>query len=144
MSHTDSALLVLAKLALADGKIDCSEEGFLADMITDSETYTDIQKLLEEASNKSLAEMVNRLEKYEDKFFVAMRAYLMAHVDLHLDLREEAMLNELVTLLEISDADQQLIKETEKNLKKDDPAQPSERIQLLYQASSFFQAENAD
>ena len=68
MSHTDSALLVLAKLALADGKIDCSKEGFLADMITDSETYTDIQKLLEEAGNKSLAEIVNRLEKYEDKF----------------------------------------------------------------------------
>ena len=141
MSHVDSALLVLAKLALADGKIDISEETFLTVMMDESENYHDIEELIREAQSKTLIDMVDKLDKYEDKFFVALRAYLMANVDLHYDATEEAMFNRLVGLLGIHDDDRELIRATEASLKDEEPQPPSERIQMLYKASSFFKAE---
>ncbi|MDF1664723.1 MAG: hypothetical protein P1V97_23390 [Planctomycetota bacterium] len=141
MSHVDSALLVLAKLALADGKIDVSEESFLTVMMDESENFHNIDELIREANSKTLAEMIERLEKYEDKFFVALRAYLMANVDLHYDATEEAMFNRLIGLLGITEDDRELIRATEASIKDEEPQPPSERIQALYQASSFFKAE---
>lgn len=141
MSHVDSALLVLAKLALADGKIDVSEESFLTVMMDESESYHDIDELIRDANSKTLVDMVGKLEKYEDKFFVALRAYLMANVDLHYDATEEEMFNRLIGLLGITDDDRELIRATEASIKEEDPQAPSERIQALYKASSFFKAE---
>ena len=141
MSHVDSALLVLAKLALADGKIDVSEESFLTVMMDESDNYNDIDALIREANSKTLVDMVGQLEKYEDKFFVALRAYLMANVDLHYDATEEAMFNKLIGLLGITDEDRELIRATEAGLKEEEPQPPAARITELYQASSFFKSE---
>lgn len=142
MSTMNKALLVLAKLALADGKIEPNEREFLEEYVGQSAAFETVDGLLEVAKGQSLEDMLSELDcSYEDKFFIALRAYLMAHVDHHYDVKEEALFNKLVDSLGILKSDRALIHEAELLVKAQEPRDPPLRIQELYRKSSFSKEE---
>lgn len=141
MTSQESALLIIAKLALADGRIDEAEREFLTLLLEQSPSELRIDDLLKAAPKAELAELVGKVEKYEDRFFIALRAYLMAHVDWEYDRQEESLYGSLVKLLAIEAEDLELIKQTEIDLRSPEPKEPAPRVQELYERSSFFRPE---
>jgi tellurite resistance protein len=134
MSATRNALvLVMAKMALADGRISEEEQGFLTSMLEDEEQ---LDQLLETARNSSLKDLVAPIELYADRFFVALRAACIAHIDVEFDAREESVFADLIRELGITDSDRELIMQGVHSL--DDPqAVPNARIEKLFEESSF-------
>lgn len=124
----------MAKMALVDGTVSDDERAMLTPLLTRGET---VEALIEEASGLKLADLVSRLDRYADRFFVALRAATMAKVDAHLDAREEALYAELVEALEILPADRDLIEQSVSALDAIDPPPMHPRIAQLFQSSSF-------
>src|SRR5688500_1623872 len=106
MRARKSALLAMVKMALVDGSVSTEEREMLAPLLGPDET---IDALIAEARERKLSEVVASIERYADRFFVALRAASMAAVDEHWDAREEALYAELVELLGIEPADRELI-----------------------------------
>lgn len=134
MNAQRTTALVMAKMALSDGVIADEERAFLTPMLAEGETVDD---LLEEAKGKSVQSLVGDIDNYADRFFIALRAASMAHVDAHLDAREEALLQELVTVLEVTEGDQALIQAHVSALESIEPVPTDPRLQQLYGQSSF-------
>lgn len=134
MSATRQALiLVMAKMALADGKISEEERGFLESMLEEGES---LPKLLDAAGRQTLAQLVAPIELYADRFFIALRAACIAHIDVDFDAQEEAAFQELIVTLGLSSDDSELILEGVHSL-DDLHATPNPRIEQLFEQSSF-------
>lgn len=129
-----AALLAMAKMALVDGHVSDDERAMLAPLLKPGDS---VDALIEEASHADLASIVAEVDKYADRFFVALRAASMAMVDEHLDAREEALYKQLAAALAISAEDQSLIDESVANLNALEPPPLHPRIELLYRSSSF-------
>lgn len=134
MAARKAALLAMAKMALVDGHVSDVERGMLAPLLSTSESVDD---LCEEAKTVDLAELVGRLDRYADRFFVALRSASMAHVDAHLDAREAALYEDLVAKLDITPEDKLLIDESVAGLSLLEPPPLHPRIAQLFQQSSF-------
>jgi hypothetical protein len=106
----------------------------LAPLLTPDES---IDALLAEARDVELLSIVAQLDRYADRFFVALRSASMAHVDAHLDAREAALYDELVGALDITDDDMLLIDEAVRGLNELEPPPIHPRIAQLFQQSSF-------
>jgi hypothetical protein len=106
----------------------------LAPLLTAEES---LDALLEDARRQSLAELVRDIDRYADRFFLALRAASMAAIDQKLDAREDALYAELVELLEIQPADRALIERSVRALDAAEPVSLDPRIEALYQQSSF-------
>jgi len=132
-----ASLLVMAKMALADGQVTPEEKGMFSSLAGAER----VDALLDEARQGTLDELVGRVAKYEDRFFIALRSYMMAHVDGDFDVKEEKLYERLVEKLGVTDADRKLIRKTEAAQRAVRPTPPDPRIDALYEASSFFQAE---
>jgi uncharacterized membrane protein YukC len=134
MSATrQSLILVMAKMALADGKISEEEHGFLDSLLEPEET---MEELLATAKTSTLKDLVAPIELYADRFFIALRAACIAHIDVDFDAQEESVFSELVQELGITEDDRALIMEGVQNL--DNPsAVPNPRIEQLFEESSF-------
>jgi hypothetical protein len=124
----------MAKMALVDGNVSDVERKMLAPLLTTSES---VDELLEEAKTVALPALVAQLDRYADRFFVALRSASMAHVDAHLDTREATMYDELVAKLEILPEDKLLIDESVAGLSLVEPPPLHPRIAQLFQQSSF-------
>lgn len=124
----------MARMALADGTVSEVERQFLLPLLGPDD---DLDALLELARQSSLAQLVEPVERYADRFFIALRAASMAHIDLELDAREEALYERLVTLLEISPEDREVIARSVASLSADEPETPEARVEELYALSSF-------
>ncbi len=96
-----------------------------------------VDELVSEAGTRSLADIVSRLDRYADRFFVALRAATIARIDAQLDAREEALYAQLVELLSISASDRALIERSVEALDDIEPAPPDPRIAELFKVSSF-------
>jgi hypothetical protein len=129
-----AALLAMAKMALVDGNVSDLERNMLAPLLTSSESVDD---LLEQAKTVELPALVAELDRYADRFFVALRSASMAHVDAHLDAREASLYEELVAKLDILPEDKLLIDESVAGLSQIDPPPLHPRIAQLFQQSSF-------
>lgn len=129
-----AALLAMAKMALVDGHVSQDERAMLAPLLGPGDS---VEALVEEASRTELASIVAQVDKYADRFFVALRAASMAMVDEQLDAREQALYQELVTALAISAEDQSLIDDSVAHLDALEPPPMHPRIELLYRSSSF-------
>ena len=138
MNSSEAVLLVIAKTALSDGQIDESEQEFLTELCDVLGAEFDADALLEKAKQSELETLVKAIESYPDRFFVALRAYMMAHIDFDFDAAEEAFFAKLIDSLEITDEDLRLIENTESAIGEVDESTPSDRIMELYQQSSFF------
>lgn len=124
----------MAKMALVDGEVSSEERAMLAPLLGDGES---LEGLLEEARDLKLSDLVAKLDRYADRFFVALRAASMAAVDEHLDAREEALYAELVEALGILPADRAIIEESVAALDALEPPPMHPRVAQLFQASSF-------
>lgn len=127
-------VLVMTHMALADGKVTSQEAEFLTSMLGPGE---DLASLETEARSRSLADLLEPLTVYADRFFVALRAASMAHIDLEFDAREEELYERLVKLLEIEKADCELIQRSVAALDADVPSDPEPRIFELFAQSSL-------
>jgi tellurite resistance protein len=134
MAARTATLLAMAKMALVDGEVSDAERRLLEPLLTAGES---LDVLLEAAKQRSLPELVQSIDRYADRFFIALRAASMAAIDERLDAREEALFAELVALLEIEPADRALIERSVAALSAVDPPPLDPRIEQLYQQSSF-------
>ncbi len=136
-----TAALILARMAYCDGIIDPAERELLADL-TGFPPYGDyMDTLLAEAQDFPLEVLVERLDNYADRFFIALRAYMMAQVDADFDVAEERFFKRLVNWLAITHEDRELIAETHRRIHRD--PEPDPRIRKLYEQSSFYVVERA-
>jgi tellurite resistance protein len=124
----------MAKMALVDGHVSDEERAMLAPHLDSAES---VDALVEEAKRTSLAEILGGIDRYADRFFVALRAASMAAIDEHLDAREEALYAELVATLEITPEDRALIDESVAGLDAIEPPPMHPRIEQLFLSSSF-------
>ena len=116
------AALVMAKMALSDGEVTEEERGFLAPVLPEGES---IDQVLEEAKDHTLKDLIGRVDNYADRFFIAMRAAAMAHVDLEFDAAEEAALDRLMSAVNLSADDTALLEQTIKDMENAQPSPPS-------------------
>ncbi len=134
MSATRQALvMVMAKMALADDTVSPEEVVFLSSLLEPGEN---LEELLENARTRSMAELVQPIEGYPDRFFIALRAACVAGIDEDFDPREQSAFADLVAVLGITEADQELILQGVADL-GDPEATPHFRIEQLFAASSF-------
>jgi len=135
-----TAALILARMASCDGVIASVEREFLAEL-TGYPPFGDyMDTLIAEAVDFPLEVLLDRLTNYADRFFIAMRAYMMANVDADFDVTEERFFKRLVHWLAITDEDRELIQATHRGLR--DNEEPHPRILELYEQSSFQTAES--
>lgn len=134
MNARKATLLVMARMALADGTVSEQEKTFLAPLLGPDD---DLETLLAEARQKTMAELIAPVESYADRFFIALRAASMAQVDMELDAREEALYERLVTLLGIEESDREVIERSVQLFLAEAPEEPEARVEELYAQSSF-------
>ena len=128
-----AALLVMAKMALIDGNFSRIEEMFLAAMAG----TTSLDQLLEEARATSLEGLCAGVPRYEDRFFIAVQAYSMAHIDQCFDSEEKSLFSQLIKALCISSEDRELIEQIRSEAETAEAPTPPPRFQELFSASSF-------
>lgn len=124
----------MAKMALVDGHVSEEERAMLAAHVDPSER---VETLIEEAKRGSLPELLRGIDRYADRFFVALRAASMAAIDGHFDAREEALYAEVLAALEITPEDRALIDESVGELDRVEPKALHPRVEQLFLASSF-------
>ena len=132
-----AALKVLAKMALSDGVVSPGEREFLCEFMSPDRTDEEYEAVISEARTRSLEELLGDVHLYEDAFFIALRAYFMAHVDHRFDAAEAALFDRLVEILGISASDRRLIERTCSSQNATEPAPVESRIEQLYGRSSF-------
>lgn len=137
MKPTDTALLVVAQVAKADGRLDEAEREYLRKLLDDTGSELTVDALLAVAGNRDLKELAGSVESYADRFAIALQAYLMAFVDWNLDASEKGLYDELVELLGIERGDLEIIAATEVKLRTPDGVPDHPRITELIGASSF-------
>lgn len=134
MSAQRAISLVMAKMALADGTLAVQEREFLAPMLGGMEG---LDEALNIARKTPLKDLVAPIDNYADRFFIALRAASMAHIDSDFDTSEEALYRELLELLSLEKTDLALIDQSVKELFEIEPKEPDPRILELFSQSSF-------
>lgn len=140
MNPTQVCAVLIAKMALRDGVLDPTEQEFLTEMC---EVLVDdtVDHIISLAESSGLDVLIPQVEKYEDRFFIAVRAYMMAHADDHYDESERAFFDELVEALEITASDRALIEGLAADEQRAEAFEPSPRLLSLYESSSFYREE---
>lgn len=127
---------VLAKMALADGDVAAQEWDHLVAWLDEEVENFSRDLFLEEVSGTTLEQLVRHVKSYEDKFFIALRAYALANIDFEFHAREEALFRRLCRIFQIEEKDLGLIHEVV--LHGDlPPGQDRKRLEILYLGSSF-------
>lgn len=134
MNARQSVLLVMAKMAMANEEISPTEREFLEGLLAPGDS---LETLLSQAKAQSLPELLEPVQSYPDKFFIALRAASIGHADGIFDVQEEALYERLVKLLDITPADQELIQRSVAALEDEEAGEADDRIQELYKQSSF-------
>lgn len=134
MSAKKTALLVMAKMALADGHLAGQEKDLLRPLLDDPEA---LDELLQEAQIVPLEGLLTRVDRYADRFFIALRAASMAQIDGHLAESEQAFYDNLLEHLKLREEDVKLIETSLQQLESIDPVEPDPRIGELFEQSSF-------
>ena len=134
MDEKTAALSIMAKMALCDGNVDAAERSMLADLIGDD---AKVDAVLTTARNTTLEDLVAELDSYADRFFVALRAYFVAHADDKFDVKEQKLFTRIVEQMKLKDEDLALIRKTEEAMRSDEGMAPDARFEELYQRSSF-------
>lgn len=134
MNHAKSAAIaVMAHMALIDGEVSPEEQEQLELWVSQAE----LPALLESVRNRPMAELVADVSAYEDKFFIALRAFAMAHEDQHFDDLEEASYLRLITALGIEAEDKKLIEKAVLAENRFELSEPDPRLERMYLKSCF-------
>ncbi len=127
----------MAKMALADNVIDQSERDMLEQFCSASCSGLGIDAALDQARTSKVDELAAHVTRYADRFFVALRAYMMATVDSEVHEAELKLYRHLLESFSIPRDDQELIRRTALDMHSTEPAEPDPRIHDLFQKSSF-------
>ncbi|CAM2009812.1 tellurite resistance TerB family protein [Acanthopleuribacter pedis] len=131
------AVRVLAKMALSDGIITSEERTLMEEILQELQVNLSADVLFEEVKQKPIHELIAQVDKYEDRFFIALRAYAMAHIDFDFDPEERKFFNDLVGMLQIKTEDLALIEATEQNEGAGFTPEFDTRLRAHYENSSF-------
>ena len=137
MESRKAALLIWAKMACSDGVILDEEKQFLLEMAYAVGIWDSVDDILNQAQATDLESLYDRIPKYEDRFFILLRAYMMARVDGCVDEEEEALFVSMEKRFEIKPEDGELVRRTAENMENPESEVMDPRIEEYYQASSF-------
>lgn len=129
----------MAKMAQVDGHIHRRERDFLLEMLPQPARDEELQELLDSVETADLSALVQHVQRYEDRFLIAYRAFTMAHVDKHYDKAERRTFDRLIQLLEILPEDRRLIESTQQP--ETAVRGPNQRLSELFSKSSFAPTE---
>ena len=132
----------MAKMALSDGRVSAEERESLRDILHADDR---VDAAIERARQTGLRELVDALDRYADRFFVAVRALSMAAADARFDVKEEEFFVRLVEALDIVPGDMSLLLRRTQGDEGDPEADDDvgARLRELWRQSSFFVAETA-
>ena len=128
-----AAARVMAKMALADGEVNADEHWLLANLVGEEV----VGPLLSDVATVDLNDLLEPIERYADRFYIAFRAYLMAHADAVFDDTERVVYEALLEQLQITPTDRKLIEETGDAITARRTGSPAPRFRELYDESSF-------
>lgn len=134
MTPKESALLVMAKMALADDHLAAEEIAWLQPLIDEGQS---LESILQKARDSTLEELLAGVDRYADRFFIALQAATMAQVDRRLEEAETAFYESLLARLKLRPEDVQLIRISIEQLDETEPMEPDPRIGELFELSSF-------
>ncbi len=134
MSTKRTALLVMARMALADGNVGQQERELILPLL---DSPDQLEGLLEEAQAAPLPQLLAQVDRYADRFFIAMRAASMAHIDGQFSGGEQFFYADLLDQLQLRPEDVTLIQTSIRQLDELEPVEPDARIGELFQQSSF-------
>ena len=107
MNPRTACVVILAKMALENGDLD-GKEGKLLQRVC-GRLGLPHEKVAELAREKRLGEVLENVVDRADRVVVAFHAYLMANIDGEFDAWEKELYDLVLTILEISPADQQAL-----------------------------------
>ena len=134
MDEKTAALSIMAKMALCDGTVDPTERSMIAELVGPEEK---VDEVIELAKSTPLDQLVSSVSSYADRFFVALRAYFVAHADDDFDIKEQELFARIVEKMQLEEGDLVLIRETEAAMRKGEAPAPAPRFEELYEKSSF-------
>ncbi|MCB9752397.1 MAG: TerB family tellurite resistance protein [Myxococcales bacterium] len=142
MDSETAAITIMAKMALSDGRVSAEERESLRDILHADDR---VDAAIERARQTGLRELVDALDRYADRFFVAVRALSMAAADARFDVKEEEFFVRLVEALDIVPGDMSLLLRRTQGDEGDPEADDDvgARLRELWRQSSFFVAETA-
>ena len=127
------ATCILLKIAVADGEID-NEELELLEEFNDGKNAKELQHIGEKSS---FEELVAQISKPEDRFFIRLRAQMMAEADGVVDANEQKLLDELIIGLPLSKELESLLGDVLEEELEGTKKADMEKIEALYLNSSF-------
>lgn len=134
MKNKNAVLKVMTKMALADGEISADERDYILPFLNHE---SELDGLVQTVQTESLEQMLSQVDSYADRFFIALRAASMAHIDQHFDEFEAQLYQKLLGLLNLEQGDLGLIEDYTQTLYDYSEFEPSPRFQELYTQSSF-------
>ena len=139
MDPKTAAARVMARMALADQEVTDDERWLLVELVGSDE---EAAALLDQVADAEVAELVAPVTLYADRFFLAFRAYVMAHADEVIDDRERSLFEELLRHLALVERDRELIESVGRSILGGRDA-PPDRFRELYEQSSFRTTEQS-
>ncbi len=127
------ATCILVKIADADGEID-NEELERLEEFNDGKNAKELQHIGEKSS---FEELVAQISKPEDRFFIRLRAQMMAEADGVVDANEQKLLDELIIGLPLSKELESLLGDVLEEELEGTKKADMEKIEALYLNSSF-------
>ena len=137
MKERKAALLILIKMALSDGVLTREENEFIDEFKTVSGVQEKNEELIAESKEHKLGDLIDTIDNYADKFFIALRSYSMAHIDDDFDSAEKDLFERLTSAMAIQAEDIELIKSTEEAVSDANGIVPDQRLIELFKESSF-------
>lgn len=131
------AVRVLAKMALSDGVITSEERSLMNEILQELQVDLSAEVLFQEVQGKPIRDLIDKVDKYEDRFFIALRAYAMAHIDFDFDPEERKFFNDLIAVLGIRPEDRALIEATEQQESGGFTSESESKLRTHYENSSF-------
>jgi len=125
MDSKYAAGLVLVKMALSDGVLSSEEKEELSEFFPADQ----LDSMIKKASEVPLTQLTSSLVKYEDRFFVCMRAYAMAHSDCDFDSTEQALFEQLIEGFNITPEDRSIIEDSIEELTETQESDLEQHIQ---------------
>lgn len=136
MDARRAALLTLIKMAQHDGRVVDAEARFIVDT-ANKMGFADIKILAREAAATDLDQLLRRIFGYEDRFFIALYAYLLAQADGVVDARENYAHLGLIAKLAIRPEDRRLIEDIQTHSSLRDFIAQHPRLRDYVRNSSF-------
>jgi len=134
MDPRHASAVVLTKMALQDNKLTEAERDIL-EALCEGDGDLSVADLVADAMMHDLDELVEHVTLEADRFFVGLRARLMARADRNFDVQEEAFFKELLSHLELSEEHLEWLHDAEEALASGDELNAN--VQALLKQSSF-------